>query len=172
MSESFDVLDANMKDLYDPGDQADRIKVPLRRDPPPAPDEPGALSPHPECSPNADVELVLLSGMNLALLQGTAVEAVCRSLGKEKSVGKVKHVWGPPAGLWPNTALMRVNISKDNPNMTCQAVPLQSQSMVSHQQDNDPPSRPDATRVLSHRPSPATRTHHEPQSGVLNSFLM
>ncbi|CAB1437396.1 unnamed protein product [Pleuronectes platessa] len=46
--------------------------------------------------------------------------------------------------------------------MTCQAVPLQSQSMVSNQQDHDPPSRPDATPVLSHRPSPPTRTHHEP----------
>ncbi|CAB1449820.1 unnamed protein product [Pleuronectes platessa] len=61
---------------------------------------------------------------------------------------------------------MRVNIPKDNPNMTCQAVPLQSQSMVSNQQDHDPPSRPDATPVLSHRPPPPTRTHHErpPQS--------
>ncbi|CAB1437385.1 unnamed protein product [Pleuronectes platessa] len=46
--------------------------------------------------------------------------------------------------------------------MTCQAVPLQSQSMVSNQQDHDPPSRPDATPVLSHRPPPPTRTHHEP----------
>ncbi|CAB1425801.1 unnamed protein product [Pleuronectes platessa] len=27
--------------------------------------------------------------------------------------------------------------------MTCQAVPLQSQSMVSNQQDHDPPSRPE-----------------------------
>ncbi|CAB1443908.1 unnamed protein product [Pleuronectes platessa] len=38
--------------------------------------------------------------------------------------------------------------------MTCQAVPLQSQSMVNNQQDHDPPSRPDATPVLSHRPPP------------------
>ncbi|CAB1420532.1 unnamed protein product [Pleuronectes platessa] len=53
---------------------------------------------------------------------------------------------------------MRVNIPKDNPNMTVQAVPLQSQSMVSNQQDHDPPSRPDATPVLSHRPPPPTRT--------------
>ncbi|CAB1416245.1 unnamed protein product [Pleuronectes platessa] len=58
---------------------------------------------------------------------------------------------------------MWVNIPKDNPNMACQAVPLQSQSMVSNQQDHDPPSRPDATPVLSHRPPPPTRTHHEPR---------
>ncbi|CAB1428689.1 unnamed protein product [Pleuronectes platessa] len=45
--------------------------------------------------------------------------------------------------------------------MTCQAVPLQSQSMVSNHPDHDPPSRPDATPVLSHRPPPPTRTHHE-----------
>ncbi|CAB1431181.1 unnamed protein product [Pleuronectes platessa] len=57
---------------------------------------------------------------------------------------------------------MRVSIPKDNPNMTCRAVPLQSQSMVSNQKDHDPPSRPDATPVLSHRPPPPTRTHHEP----------
>ncbi|CAB1449105.1 unnamed protein product [Pleuronectes platessa] len=57
---------------------------------------------------------------------------------------------------------MRVDIPKDNPNMTCQAVPLQSQSMVSNQQDHDPPSRPDATPVLRHCPPPPTRTHHEP----------
>ncbi|CAB1435169.1 unnamed protein product [Pleuronectes platessa] len=54
---------------------------------------------------------------------------------------------------------MRVNIPKDNPNMTCQVVPLQSQSMVSNQQDHDPPSRPDATPVLSHRPPPPTTSH-------------
>ncbi|CAB1429887.1 unnamed protein product [Pleuronectes platessa] len=48
---------------------------------------------------------------------------------------------------------MRVDIPKDNPNMTCQAVPLQSQSMVSNHPDHDPPSRPDATPVLSHRPN-------------------
>ncbi|CAB1454294.1 unnamed protein product [Pleuronectes platessa] len=48
--------------------------------------------------------------------------------------------------------------------MECQAVPLQSQSMVSNQQDHDPPSRPDATPVLSHRPSPPTRTHHDLRS--------
>ncbi|CAB1422094.1 unnamed protein product [Pleuronectes platessa] len=36
--------------------------------------------------------------------------------------------------------------------MTCQAVPLQSQSMVSNQQDHDPPSRPE--RHSSHRPPP------------------
>ncbi|CAB1445762.1 unnamed protein product [Pleuronectes platessa] len=59
---------------------------------------------------------------------------------------------------------MRVNIPKDNPNMTCQAVPLKSQSMVGNQQDHNPPSRPDATPVLSHRPPPPTRTHHEPRS--------
>ncbi|CAB1441784.1 unnamed protein product [Pleuronectes platessa] len=57
---------------------------------------------------------------------------------------------------------MRVDILKDNPNMTCQAVPLQAQSMVSNHPDHDPPSRPDATPVLSHRPPPTTRTHHEP----------
>ncbi|CAB1424784.1 unnamed protein product [Pleuronectes platessa] len=57
---------------------------------------------------------------------------------------------------------MKVDIPKDNPNMTCQAVPLQSQSMVSNHPDHDPPSRPDATPVLSHRPPPPTRTHHEP----------
>ncbi|CAB1424889.1 unnamed protein product [Pleuronectes platessa] len=34
--------------------------------------------------------------------------------------------------------------------MTCQAVPLQSQSMVSNHLDHDPPSRPDAT----HEPPP------------------
>ncbi|CAB1438949.1 unnamed protein product [Pleuronectes platessa] len=53
---------------------------------------------------------------------------------------------------------MRVDIPKDNPNMTCQAVPLQSQSMVSNHPDHDPPSRPDATPVLSHRPPPPTST--------------
>ncbi|CAB1449806.1 unnamed protein product [Pleuronectes platessa] len=58
--------------------------------------------------------------------------------------------------------MTRVDIPKDNPNMTCQAVPLQSQSMVSNHPDHDPPSRPDATPVLSHRPPPPTRTHHEP----------
>ncbi|CAB1421859.1 unnamed protein product [Pleuronectes platessa] len=57
---------------------------------------------------------------------------------------------------------MRVDILKDNPNMICQAVPLQSQSMVSNHPDHDPPSRPDATPVLSHRPPPTTRTHHKP----------
>ncbi|CAB1430414.1 unnamed protein product [Pleuronectes platessa] len=46
--------------------------------------------------------------------------------------------------------------------MRCQGVPLQSQSMVSNHPDHDPPSRPDATPVLSHRPPPPTRTHHEP----------
>ncbi|CAB1428842.1 unnamed protein product [Pleuronectes platessa] len=71
---------------------------------------------------------------------------------------------------------MRVDIPKDNPNMTCQAVPLQSQSMVSNQQDHDPPSRPDATPVLSHSPPPPSRTHHEPPtlnsgSGVLYHFV-
>ncbi|CAB1423570.1 unnamed protein product [Pleuronectes platessa] len=59
---------------------------------------------------------------------------------------------------------MRVNIPKDNPNMTCQAVPQESQSIYSNQQAHDPPSRPDATLVLSHRPPPPTRTHHEPRS--------
>ncbi|CAB1428117.1 unnamed protein product [Pleuronectes platessa] len=57
---------------------------------------------------------------------------------------------------------MRVNIPKDNPNMICQAVPLQAQSMLSNHPDHDPPSRPDATPVLSHCPPPTTRTHHEP----------
>ncbi|CAB1415554.1 unnamed protein product [Pleuronectes platessa] len=57
---------------------------------------------------------------------------------------------------------MKVDIPKDNPHMTCQAVPLQSQSMVSNHPDHDPPSRPDATPILSHRPPPPTRTHHEP----------
>ncbi|CAB1442039.1 unnamed protein product [Pleuronectes platessa] len=56
---------------------------------------------------------------------------------------------------------MRVDIPKDNPNMTCQAVPLQAQSMLSNHLDHDPPSRPDATPVLSHRPPPPTRTHHK-----------
>ncbi|CAB1418327.1 unnamed protein product [Pleuronectes platessa] len=46
--------------------------------------------------------------------------------------------------------------------MTCQAVPLQAQSMLSNHLDHDPPSRPDATPVLSHRPPPPTRTHHKP----------
>ncbi|CAB1432799.1 unnamed protein product [Pleuronectes platessa] len=59
---------------------------------------------------------------------------------------------------------MRVNIPKDNPNMTCQAVRLQSQSMVSNHPDHDPPFRPDATPVLSHRTPPPNRTHHEPPS--------
>ncbi|CAB1459043.1 unnamed protein product [Pleuronectes platessa] len=62
---------------------------------------------------------------------------------------------------------MRVDIPKDNPNMTCQAVPLQAQSMVSNHPDHDPPSRPDATPVLSHRPPPPTRTHHKPTTAVL-----
>ncbi|CAB1434440.1 unnamed protein product [Pleuronectes platessa] len=57
---------------------------------------------------------------------------------------------------------MRVDIPKDNPNMTCQAVLLQAQSMLSNHLDHDPPSRPDATPVLSHRPPPPTRTHHKP----------
>ncbi|CAB1428062.1 unnamed protein product [Pleuronectes platessa] len=57
---------------------------------------------------------------------------------------------------------MRVDIPKDNPNMTCQVVPLQAQSMLSNHPDHDPPSRPDATPVLSHRPPPPTRTHHKP----------
>ncbi|CAB1422361.1 unnamed protein product [Pleuronectes platessa] len=48
--------------------------------------------------------------------------------------------------------------------MACQAVPLLSLSMVSNQQDHDPPSRPEAIPVLSHRPPPPTRTHHEPWS--------
>ncbi|CAB1422362.1 unnamed protein product [Pleuronectes platessa] len=46
--------------------------------------------------------------------------------------------------------------------MTCQAVPLQAQSMLSNHLDHNPPSRPDATPVLSHRPPPPTRTHHQP----------
>ncbi|CAB1428436.1 unnamed protein product [Pleuronectes platessa] len=33
--------------------------------------------------------------------------------------------------------------------MTCQAVPLQAQSMLSNHLDHDPPSRPDATPVLN-----------------------
>ncbi|CAB1418472.1 unnamed protein product [Pleuronectes platessa] len=33
---------------------------------------------------------------------------------------------------------------------------------VHGQQPSRPPSRPDATPVLSHRPPPPTRTHHEP----------
>ncbi|CAB1453530.1 unnamed protein product [Pleuronectes platessa] len=36
--------------------------------------------------------------------------------------------------------------------------------MVSNQQDHDPPSRPDAIPVLTHRPPPPCRTHHEPRS--------
>ncbi|CAB1422768.1 unnamed protein product [Pleuronectes platessa] len=54
---------------------------------------------------------------------------------------------------------MRVDIPKDNPNMTCQAVPLRSQSMVSNQQDHDPPSRPERH---SSPQSPSTAAHHEP----------
>ncbi|CAB1451104.1 unnamed protein product [Pleuronectes platessa] len=54
---------------------------------------------------------------------------------------------------------MRVDIPKDNPNMTCQAVPLRSQSMVSNQQDHDPPSRPERH---SSPQSPSTATLHEP----------
>ncbi|CAB1455061.1 unnamed protein product [Pleuronectes platessa] len=54
---------------------------------------------------------------------------------------------------------MRVSIPKDNPNMTCQAVQLQSQSMVSNQQDHDPPSRPERH---SSPQSPSTAAHHEP----------
>ncbi|CAB1417080.1 unnamed protein product [Pleuronectes platessa] len=46
--------------------------------------------------------------------------------------------------------------------MTCQAVPLRSQSTLSNHPYHDPPSRPDATPVLSHRPPPPTRTHHKP----------
>ncbi|CAB1454877.1 unnamed protein product [Pleuronectes platessa] len=57
---------------------------------------------------------------------------------------------------------MRVSIPKDNPNMTCQAVPLQSQSMVSNQQDHDPQSRPERHSSLQ---SPSTATHHEPPPG-------
>ncbi|CAB1442045.1 unnamed protein product [Pleuronectes platessa] len=60
---------------------------------------------------------------------------------------------------------MRVDIPKDNPNMTCQAVPLQAQSTLSNHPDHDAPSRPDATPVLSHRPPPPTRTHHKPPRG-------
>ncbi|CAB1428876.1 unnamed protein product [Pleuronectes platessa] len=54
---------------------------------------------------------------------------------------------------------MRVNIPKDNPNMTCQAVPLQSQSMVSNHPDHHPPSRPERH---SSPQSSSTATHHEP----------
>ncbi|CAB1423970.1 unnamed protein product [Pleuronectes platessa] len=61
---------------------------------------------------------------------------------------------------------MRVDIPKDNRNKTCQAVPLQSQSMVSNHPNHDPPSRPDATPVLSHRPPPPIRTHHDPQTAI------
>ncbi|CAB1448936.1 unnamed protein product [Pleuronectes platessa] len=43
--------------------------------------------------------------------------------------------------------------------MTCQAVPLQSQSMVSNHPDHDPPSRPE--RHTSPQ-SPSTATQHEP----------
>ncbi|CAB1426578.1 unnamed protein product [Pleuronectes platessa] len=43
--------------------------------------------------------------------------------------------------------------------MTCQAVPLQSQSMVSNQHDHDPPSRPERH---SNPQSPSTATHHKP----------
>ncbi|CAB1436860.1 unnamed protein product [Pleuronectes platessa] len=39
------------------------------------------------------------------------------------------------------------------------AVPLQSQSMVSNQQDHDPPSRPERH---SSPQSPSTATHHKP----------
>ncbi|CAB1431217.1 unnamed protein product [Pleuronectes platessa] len=64
---------------------------------------------------------------------------------------------------------MRVDIPKDNPNMTCQAVPLQAQSMLSNHLDHDPPSRPDATpespsSVTVHRrpPGPITSHHRGP----------
>ncbi|CAB1449012.1 unnamed protein product [Pleuronectes platessa] len=42
------------------------------------------------------------------------------------------------------------------------SLPPLIESMVSNHPDHDPPSRPDATPVLSHRPPPPTRTHHEP----------
>ncbi|CAB1424563.1 unnamed protein product [Pleuronectes platessa] len=59
---------------------------------------------------------------------------------------------------------MRVNIAKDNPNMTCQAVPLQSQSMVSNQQDHDPPSRPER-HSSPQSPSTAARTRCQRDTG-------
>ncbi|CAB1414478.1 unnamed protein product [Pleuronectes platessa] len=62
----------------------------------------------------------------------------------------VEDCWGSGCGCEP---------IEDNPNMTCQAVPLQSQSMVSNQQDHDPPSRPERH---SSPQSPSTATHHEP----------
>ncbi|CAB1452938.1 unnamed protein product [Pleuronectes platessa] len=43
--------------------------------------------------------------------------------------------------------------------MTCQAVPLQSQSMVSNQQDHDPPSRPECH---SSPQSPSPAAHQDP----------
>ncbi|CAB1459579.1 unnamed protein product [Pleuronectes platessa] len=43
--------------------------------------------------------------------------------------------------------------------MTCQAVPLQSQSMVSNHPDHDPPSRPERH---SSPQSPSTAALHEP----------
>ncbi|CAB1424236.1 unnamed protein product [Pleuronectes platessa] len=48
--------------------------------------------------------------------------------------------------------------------MTCKVVPLQSQSMVSYQQDHDPPSRPDATPVTVHHrpPGPTTSDRRGP----------
>ncbi|CAB1450243.1 unnamed protein product [Pleuronectes platessa] len=48
--------------------------------------------------------------------------------------------------------------------MTCQAVPLRSQSTLSNHLDHDPPSRPDATPVTVHRrlPGPITSHHRGP----------
>ncbi|CAB1456980.1 unnamed protein product [Pleuronectes platessa] len=60
---------------------------------------------------------------------------------------------------------MRVNIPKDNPNMACQVVPLQSQSMVSnktHHRGPGPPPVPNANETQG--PPPAPRSAHMTQN--------
>ncbi|CAB1420902.1 unnamed protein product [Pleuronectes platessa] len=66
------------------------------------------------------------------------------------------QVGGQP--LYPSaTAALVVSV----PSLP-QDLDVDGQSMVINHPDHDPPSRPDATPVLSHRPPPPTRTHHEP----------
>ncbi|CAB1436505.1 unnamed protein product [Pleuronectes platessa] len=55
---------------------------------------------------------------------------------------------------------MRVDIPKDNPNMICQAVPLQSQSMVSNHPDQMPLQS--SVTVHRHPPGPITSHHRGP----------
>ncbi|CAB1414674.1 unnamed protein product [Pleuronectes platessa] len=65
---------------------------------------------------------------------------------------------------------MRVDIPKDNPNMTCQAIPLQAQSMVINHLDHDPPSRPDARTRCQRDTGSATSTTispHDSESATL-----